>query len=348
MKKTVFIFIILILPMSFCLADDTNSIGAIAKAKGIDFGFAVNYDSLKNDKEYQSIIKKQATIIVPMNELKWSNVHPKKEVYDFKKSDYIINFAINNNLKIRGHTLVWHNRIPDYVQNEKNKQQVEKIFYNHIYTVVSRYKNKISSWDVVNEVINPADNQPNGLRNSYWYKMFGEQYIDIAFQQAHKADPKAVLLYNEWGVEYDTKWSETKREYVISLIKRLKSKNIPIDGFGIQSHISTQNINFVNSKLIKFINDLNNLGLKVYITELDVTKSENEIEKSSNFTIENTYKKYLDIVLLGKKINTIIIWGVYNHEDNNNLNLNHFPQVLFNKKNINSKNFNAVEESIAD
>ncbi|WEH90299.1 endo-1,4-beta-xylanase [Acinetobacter soli] len=82
----------------------------------------------------------------------------------------------------------------------------------HINLVVSRYKNKIESWDVVNEVINPSDKKPNGLRNSYWYKMLGEQYIDIAFHQAHEADPNAILVYNEWGVEYDTKWSEEKED----------------------------------------------------------------------------------------------------------------------------------------
>lgn len=332
MKKIVFILIILILPMSFCFADDTNSIGAIAKAKGINFGFAVNYNLLKNNMEYQNIIKKQATIIVPTNELKWSNIHPEKEVYEFKKADFIINFAKINNLNVRGHTLIWHTRTPEYINEIKDPNELEIEIKKHIRKVVGRYKNKIQSWDVVNEVINPSDDKPNGLRDSYWYKILGERYIDIAFQEAHKADPNAILVYNEWGVEYDTKWSEIRRNDVIKLIKRLKEKNVPISGFGIQSHLSTNNYMFINDKLSNFIIDIQNLGLNVYITELDVLNNSNIAE--SEILVSKVYRKYMDIILKNK-INTIVVWGVTDNINKNSYVLyksNYLPNV--NKKTI--------------
>lgn len=329
MKKTILFFINFILPISFCFADDSNSIGVIAKSEGINFGFAVNYNSLKNDRKYQDIIKKQATIIVPTNELKWSNIHPQKNIYDFSKSDYIIDFAVKNNIKVRGHTILWHARIPNYITDITNPNELKIQINEHIKNVIGRYKGKIESWDVVNEVINPPDKQPNGLRNSYWYKMLGEEYIDIAFKQAHKTDPRAILFYNEWGVEFDTNWSEDKRNKVIALIKRLKARGVPITGFGIQSHISSNNINFVNSKLDNFIDNLKELGLKVYITELDIKNSNN----ISNTDISLAYKKYLNIVLKKNKVDAVLIWGVYTKrksdtyvlfDDSGNYNLNYF------------------------
>lgn len=315
-----------------CLAEPTNhiSIASIAKEKNIDFGFAVDYNSLKNNDDYKNIVKQQATIIVPTNELKWTSIHPSENFYDFKKSDYIINFAIKNNLKVRGHTLIWHNRIPDYILSQNNPIIVENEIKKHISTVVGQYKNKIQSWDVVNEVINPSDDKPNGLRDSYWYKTLGERYIDIAFQEAHKADPNAILVYNEWGVEYDTKWSEIRRNDVIKLIKRLKENNIPISGFGIQSHLSTNNYMFINDKLSNFITNIQNLGLNVYITELDVLNNSNISE--SEILVSNVYKKYIDIILKNK-INTIVVWGVTDNINKNSYVLykrNYLPNV--NKK----------------
>lgn len=312
--------------------DNDISIGVTANEKGINFGFAVDYNQLKNNNEYRNLIKKEAKIIVPENELKWSNIHPSENTYNFDKSDYIINFALKNNLKIRGHNLVWHNRLPEYILSENDPKKLEKMLREHITKVVGRYKGKIESWDVVNEIILPSDKNKYGLRNSHWYKILGEKYIDIAFDAAHKADPKAILIYNEWGVEYKSEWSHSKRKAIIDLITNLKKHNIPINGFGIQSHISTRNISMIDNSILGFIKELKKLDMKIYITELDVNNNSN-LNK-----VDETYRKYLNLVLSSNSIDDILIWGVWNKTDPTK------PKVIFDK----NKKENSISQVIRD
>ncbi|MCE6008133.1 endo-1,4-beta-xylanase [Acinetobacter soli] len=335
MKEKFFFILILIINIISTSRAENTTIASLAKNKKINFGFAINYDQLHEDKLFREIIKNEASIIVPTNALKWKNLNPEPNVYNFNQADYIVDFAVKNKIKVRGHTLVWHNQIPNYILENQNPIEAKKILKAHINLVVSRYKNKIESWDVVNEVINPSDKKPNGLRNSYWYKMLGEQYIDIAFHQAHEADPNAILVYNEWGVEYDTKWSEEKRRYVLDLIKLLKSNQVPISGFGIQSHLSTNGIKLVNQQLIEFIKEIEKLGLKVYITELD-------IKKNNNGSISNAYAKYINIILDKTDIKDIIIWGVTDKKINSN---NQYPYLIFDKNKNENENYNSIKKT---
>lgn len=328
-------------------ANDTGlinqPIGQIAEKDDVKFGFAVTYDGLKNNTEYQNIVKRNAMTIVPENALKWRETQPSQNQYNFQKSDYIINYAIVNNMQARGHTLVWHAGIPQYVLNEKNPKKVEQLLRNHIATVVGRYKGKIHSWDVVNEVINIPDGQPDGLRNSYWYQILGEKYIDIAFDEAHKADPNAVLVYNEWGTEYSAGYSVAKRNAVINLVKRLQSRNVPISGFGIQGHISTKGANYIDDSFPQFIQELKNLGLNVYVTELDVTESKKIPSNLKQYTVPEAYKKFIDYALKSKAIEDVLVWGVFNR--NNADNNNKKPFYLFDKGIGCNSNCVAVKES---
>lgn len=325
MKLIVF-FLLFLLPLE--IFAENKKIEAIA-APTAKFGFAVSYNALVNNSTYSNIIKNNAKVIVPENDLKWRFVQPEKNQYNFKQSDYIINFALFNNKLVRGHTLVWHSGIPQYVTNESDPKVVEKLLRDHISTVVGRYKGKIQSWDVVNEIIHIPDIQQNGMRNSYWYKILGEKYIDIAFDAAHKADPNAILVYNEWGTEYDTKDNIAKREAVISLIKRLKQRNVPIHGFGLQSHLSTKGANFLGNGLPKFIQQLHDLGLKIYVTELDVIQSQENTSKH-NYSVTETYRKYLELVLAGHLIEDVMVWGVFDRVQQMSRSEQIKPQLLYN------------------
>ncbi|OTG79569.1 hypothetical protein B9T31_16910 [Acinetobacter sp. ANC 4558] len=321
----------------------SEPIDKIAEKDNIKFGFAVLYDPLKTDTEYQNIVKSNASVIVPTNALKWNRTQPSQNQYNFQKSDYIINYAVVNNMQARGHTLVWHQGIPQYVLNEKDPEKVEKLLRDHITTVVTRYKGKISSWDVVNEVINIPDGQPNGLRNSYWYQVLGEKYIDIAFDAAYKADPKAILLYNEWGTEYNRDYSIAKRKAVIDLVKRLQSRNIPISGFGIQGHITTNGANYIDETLTQFIQELKSLGLKVYVTELDVAQSKNTSTDTKQYTVPETYNKFINYALKSNAIEDVLIWGVFNQSNPNDNSK--IPFYLFDKGTGCNSNCIAVKES---
>ena len=210
------------------------------------------------------LIKAQFNTISPENVLKWEFIHPKLDQYNFAPADRYVAFGQKNGMFIVGHTLVWHNQIPDWVfQDDKGNLLVRDALLqrmsNHIFTVVGRYKGKIGGWDVVNEALN----DDGTLRQSKWEKIIGDDYILKAYQFAHEADPKAQLYYNEYSTE-----NAPKRRGAIALIKKLQAAGIPIAGVGLQGHYKMDWP--TPAALDKTIKAFSKLGVKVMITELDM------------------------------------------------------------------------------
>ncbi|WP_375438162.1 endo-1,4-beta-xylanase [uncultured Hymenobacter sp.] len=228
-------------------------------------GVAVSPQGLKGaDGE---LIKQQFNSITPENAMKMGPIHPEENRYFWRDSDEIVQFAQDNKLRVRGHNLLWHEQTPKWLFKDAAGKQVSKEVLlkrlkDHIDTVVKRYKGKIYAWDVVNEAI--SDNPQEFLRNSEWYQICGEDFIAKAFEYAHAADPKAVLFYNDYNTE-----RPEKRERVYKLLKKLKDANVPIDAVGLQGHWSLQEP--TEAELRKAIEQYSSLGLKVQITELDVS-----------------------------------------------------------------------------
>lgn len=235
-------------------------------------GVAVSAHSLKTDEA--SLIIRQFNSLTPENALKMSVVHPGEQQYNWRDADSIAAFASRNGMKLRGHTLVWHNQAPKWIFQDANGQQVSKEVLlqrlkEHITTVVKRYKGVIYAWDVANEVI--SDHKDELYRNSLWYQICGEEFIEKAFQWAHEADPEALLFYNDYN-----EINEEKRKKIIQLLKSLISKGIPIHGVGLQGHWA---INEPPGKqLEETMADFAALGLKLQITELDISVYSKEHE----------------------------------------------------------------------
>jgi endo-1,4-beta-xylanase len=211
-----------------------------------------------------AIIKAQFNSISPENVLKWVIVHPRPGVYDFTLSDKYVEFGEKNHMFIIGHNLVWHSQVPKWVfeddkGNPVSRKELLKRMRDHINTVVGRYKGRIKGWDVVNEALN----DDGTLRQSQWEKIIGDDYIEKAFEYAHKADPKAELYYNDYSLE-----NEAKRKGAIEIVKRLQAKGIPITGVGVQDHVQ---MDWPTPEQIDAtINDFGKLGVKVMFTEVDV------------------------------------------------------------------------------
>lgn len=213
------------------------------------------------------LIKREFNSLTSENAMKMEAIHPKENVYFWKDADAIVQFAIANKMKVRGHNLCWHQQTPDWMFKDANGEPVEKAVLlsrlkKHIHAVVSRYKGKIYAWDVVNEAID--DNNDKFLRESAWFKICGEDFIFKAFEYAHEADPKAQLFYNDYGIE-----KPGKRERTYNLLKKLLAAKIPVHGVGIQGHWSIHED--FNQDLRKAIRLFSSLGLKVQITELDIS-----------------------------------------------------------------------------
>jgi endo-1,4-beta-xylanase len=229
-------------------------------------GAAINEMQISGqDQRGDALIESQFNSISPENVLKWERVHPELGRYDFDLADKYVAFGQEHHMFIVGHTLVWHSQVPVWVFQDDNGNMLGRDallarLKDHIDTVVGRYKGKIQSWDVINEVLN----EDGTLRQSLWYKIIGPGYIEKAFQYAHEADPQAQLFYNDYNLE-----NEPKRNGAIALVKKLKSEGIPISGVGIQGHdhLDWPTADQEDATISAFAA----LGVKVAITELDIS-----------------------------------------------------------------------------
>lgn len=292
-------------------ADNWVPLGQIAATKNLLFGFALNY-RLLSDPTYQNLAARECTVIVPENAMKWEAVHPELERYSFEQADAIVSFAESHSMKVRGHTFCWHRALPPWFTREVNRQNAEAVLRKHIATVAGHYKGRIHSWDVVNEAIQWKDNQPNGWRNSPWYQLLGPAYVDIAFQATHEADPTAILGYNDFGLEYENAADSQKRKTVLALLKELKKRGIPIRALGIQSHLRAGTNEKFAYDLPAFINEVKDLGMHVFITEMDVDDSHLTLNGNDrDEVVADVYKRYLDLVLSTGAVDLVITWGAW-------------------------------------
>lgn len=217
------------------------------------------------------LIKSQFNIITPENSMKPQSVHPAEDRYTFESADNLVKWTAENNIKVWGHTLVWHSQTANWFFEGENGQPVtrEKALERlkkHITDQVGRYKGKVMGWDVVNEAINdqgPADIE-NLRTNAPWYRAVGPDYLTSAFKYAREADPDVQLYYNDYNIE-----KGNKHQNSLLLLKRLIKDGAPIQGVGIQGHWGLNNLPY--EEIDKAISNYAALGLKVSITELDIT-----------------------------------------------------------------------------
>jgi endo-1,4-beta-xylanase len=211
------------------------------------------------------VVAQQFNTITPENLLKWQEVHPRPDQFNFDAADRFVKFGRRHETFIVGHTLIWHNQTPDWVfqdetGNALSRDALLERMREHIHAVVGRYKGQIGGWDVVNEAI-----EDNGsLRESKWQQIIGDDYLEKAFQFAHEADPHAELYYNDYN-----EWHPRKREAIKKLVRSLQSKKIRIDGVGLQGHwgLGYPKVEEIEAMLA----DYGRLGVKLMISELDVT-----------------------------------------------------------------------------
>lgn len=278
-------------------------------AEANDFYIETNPDSVKGLKDFykdyfpigvavapsslsgtsSALIMKHFSSLTAENVMKPALIHPEEDRYFWDNADLIVNYAKTNGMLVRGHTLLWHKQVPawmfrDVDGNTVSKEVLLARLKEHITRVVSRYKGKVYAWDVVNEVLD--DNDSKFYRETEWYKICGEEYIAKAFQWAHEADPDALLFYNDYNTEF-----AGRRDKVYKLVKQLLDAGVPIHGIGLQGHWNI--VNPSEQDLRAAIEKYSSLGLKIQITELDVSVySSGETNSADNvFTAEREQKQ---------------------------------------------------------
>jgi endo-1,4-beta-xylanase len=300
------------LPGSFHSVSGSRSLRAHAGHHGLIFGSAVIIRNVQSDSEFADLIREQCGIVVPTAELKWIALRPAPDKYDFSRPDFLLSFAQSNRMIMRGHTLCWHNSVPAWIQTLENRPRTRQFFIDHIATVCKHFAGRMHSWDVVNEAILPADNQPGGLRKSFWYEQVGPDYIELAFRTARAADPHAHLTYNDYGVEYDSDEDETRRRLILELLRKMQKNNVPLDAVGIQSHVKAAQPYAFGKGLADYIEAIRQMGLEVYLTELDVNEDDiaTNDQAERDAAIAHTYTDYIRVALANPAVKLVLTWDL--------------------------------------
>ncbi|MDX2213846.1 MAG: endo-1,4-beta-xylanase [Oculatellaceae cyanobacterium bins.114] len=282
-----------------------------AANKNLIYGTASDYRILSLDPKFATYVMKECEILVPENDLKWRTLRPHPNQFDFTDGDWLLNFTQTHDLLMRGHTLIWHHSLPDWFSEIVTAQNAEQYLVNHVQTVTKRYRGRMHSWDVVNEAIEPYDDRPDGLRRTPWFDYLGIEYIDLAFRVAAEADPNALLIYNDYGLEYDTNEDEARRIAVLNLLEQLKGQGTPIHGLGIQAHLDGHETRFNAEKFRQFLADVASLDLKILVTELDVADNYLPADIAvRDRIVAAAYEDYLNVVLDEPAVIAVLTWGL--------------------------------------
>jgi endo-1,4-beta-xylanase len=248
-----------------------DSLRALAAHIGLRIGTAVIPFDLDH-ADYQAIVASQFSVVTPGNEMKWQVVEPTQGQFDWSGADRLVSFAEAHGQLVRGHTLVWHNQLPNWLttgvaNGTISNSQLMNLLHQHITTEVSRYKGKIWQWDVANEFF--TDSNPSMINpNDFWVSHLGAGIIPQAFRWAHAADPHALLCYNDYNIAGED-GSNAKSDAVFAWLKQQLADGVPISCVGDQGHLDTQ-FGFSGTRMQQDLQRYASLGLKVAITEADV------------------------------------------------------------------------------
>jgi endo-1,4-beta-xylanase len=282
-----------------------------ARHKGLFYGCALNDDTLTKDPATLARIEAECGIVVAEWSFKWAAIHPKIDKYDFTSADALMAWAGKQKIQVRGHALVWHEALPDWLPETLNAGNGEKLLTDHIHTVAGRYAKRLAHWDVVNEAINVEDKQPGGLRNTIWLRALGPAYLDIAFHATAVADPQALRVLNEYGTDYAIDWQERKRGALLDLLSNLTHRRVPIQAVGLQAHLDAAETALDQKILARFIADIASMGLKVLITEFDVRDDRLPADIASRDTaVADHGRAWLDAVLPNPAVLGVLSWGI--------------------------------------
>ena len=265
-------------------AGDPHSLREAADRSHMLIGAAVRPAQL-SEPAYSATLAREFNMLEPEDALKWEILRPDPQSFDFQQADQLLDFAVRHNMKVRGHTLVWHKQIPPWLASGRyTPPQLSKLLEAHIKTVMGRYRGKVFAWDVANEAFDEGKNAGK-LRSTLWYDQpgigfagQGYAYLAQCFRWAREADPQALLFYNEAEAEE----INAKSDAIYAMARAFKHDGVPIDGIGFQMHVNNlrANIASISDNIARFTA----LGLQVHITEMDVALP---VDANGNATAED-------------------------------------------------------------
>ena len=278
------------------------SLRCLAQARGISIGAAVGFPYLRDEPVFAETLGREFSMLTPENAMKFGLVHPDRDRYDFAGADFIVDFAEAHGMQVRGHTLVWHFQLPSWLTDRTwTRDELIDILREHITTVVGHYRGRVAAWDVVNEAV--ADD--GSLRDTIWLRGIGPEYIDLTFRWAHEADPDAQLFYNDYAAE----GLGPKSDAVYDLVQGLVERGVPIDGVGLQMHVSLRwppDAEAVAANMAR----LGALGLQVHVTEMDVRIQDGVGTPEQRLAAQaRIYRDIVNVCLESSACKAFVTWG---------------------------------------
>ncbi|MDF5691331.1 endo-1,4-beta-xylanase [Aquirufa aurantiipilula] len=269
------IFTLLILGFSPLLQAQTfDSSKYLKQILPFPVGASVNPRLLGENTSYRGVVESEFSSLTAENHMKMALIHPESDRFDFTKGDEIVAFAKKNKSRVHGHTLVWHNQTAQWMKDFQGDQQAwENLLKNHIQTIVKHYQGQIAGWDVVNE----AFLDDGSLRPSIWADHIPD-YLAKCFVWAHEADPQVLLFYNDYGQDGKPK----KMEAILNMVQDFKKRQIPIDGLGLQMHISIQS---KKEEIKQIIEQSTATGLRIHFSEVDIAVNP---KNNPDFVLDDT------------------------------------------------------------
>ena len=285
----------------------------LAAEKGLLYGTTISAAQISGDHQFVDLVLQQAGLVVAENDMKWQDMNRGALGDDnYGPADTVAAFALENDLALRGHNLLWYHRTPGWFFDLTTRQKQEHAIIERIQRLAGRYRGMVHSWDVVNEPIEPKDGRPDGLRTDVFLETLGADYLDLAYRVARETDPSARLVVNEYDVELDAPEHEARRTALLHLLEVMRRSGTPIDAVGIQAHLTAVGgPPFSAPPLRRFLADIASLGLTIQITELDVTDESAPVDVTvRDRLVADAYRRFLDAALDEPAVKMVVTWGL--------------------------------------
>jgi endo-1,4-beta-xylanase len=283
---------------------------ALAAAKGIVFGSATATYELK-DTDFTGLLPREAAILVPEYEMKRDVTEPLPGNYDFSACDALMDFAGGHAMRMRGHPLVWYYANPPWLEEAVRTRRDPRLLTDYVTRLVRHYRGRMHSYDVVNEALVPPDQGATGWRPCFWLDVFGPSYLDLAFHAAREADPDTLLVYNDFGCEQGAPVNDRLRKHMLSLLDGLLKRGVPVQGLGLQGHLSAFGAKVDQNKLRRFLGEIEARGLAILVTELDVDDEGGPRDIAlRDRAVADEARRFLDVVLDSPKVKTVLTWSL--------------------------------------
>jgi endo-1,4-beta-xylanase len=284
-----------------------------AHAAMVKMGTAVDTPIFLSSPVHNQIVAGEFSAVTPANSMKMNLIQPTQGMFDFVDTDALVAFAQTNALEFRGHPLVWHTQTPGWLNDGVfNRDEMIAIMYSHIDALMTRYVGKFPHWDVVNEAIDVnKDTNVWGFRPTIWHDRIGPDFIDLAFQRARAADPAAKLYYNDYNIE---EMGNPKADRVYELVKDMKTRGIPIDGIGLQSHYFVDPDGSLRgvpdmAKIKANMDRYAALGLEVHVTECDFRLGK-PLDDAKLQLQNKFYSDLLQVCIDAETCTHFTVWGL--------------------------------------